>query len=113
MKMRVFINAFRSMKIMKNSQAAGSEANHGASSLATTFASRQQGEALIRALELSAEEIEEVSGGGDFTFELARDFIVKQVFPDPRSCMPADPFVVLNPGINQMVVEAAGLQRIG
>jgi hypothetical protein len=71
--------------LMRNIQSTASDADQGVATLKTTFASRQQGASLIRALDLTPEEMEQVSGGvSDFA-----TLVIKCIcFPDPISCMP-------------------------
>jgi hypothetical protein len=103
-----FLNTNWSAMLMRDIQSTAIEADQGVTTLKTTFASRQQAASLIRALDLTPEEMEQVSGGGgDFTALDLSKFIHIPIgpFPGPISCMP-----IIDRGLDLGAIQAAGLK---
>lgn len=75
---------------MKTAHSTDGATDQGTAVLATTFATRQQAESLLQGLVLTEQEIEQVSGGGDFSFIALSSYLVDKVFPIPLACMPVD-----------------------
>jgi hypothetical protein len=89
---------------MKTSYATGGATEQGTATLATTFATRQQAESLLQGLVLTEQEIEQVSGGGDFSYIALSSYLVDKVFPIPLACMPVDISINTISSVNMGIV---------